>query len=297
MAGEVSLRGGNDVGQAKACPTFAFWYLFTTDGANGFLLDLVRRPNEPLARLVTYRQGRPPHIVRHGFQPTDLNGVPGALGVNLDGIALDALGCRSALHGMNIDARFALNGRSMRFVPGFVTWWYDDVPDFCSRYGALEEATCEGASYRDLPVTCSTYSLDSLASARWVLISAPRFDSSDLSFEISAARLLGRWMPAAWVFHAGREYHLNSALDSLFRLSIGRAGDVESGARVFTASIRASGLQLDVEARGPIDQFARLDVEGQTEIHTTLFGTCRATVASAGQTFVAERNCLLEVKN
>jgi hypothetical protein len=297
MAGNPSLRGGQETGQAKACPTFAFWYLFTTDGANGFLLDLVRRPNESLARLVTYQQGRPPRIVRHGFQPADLNGVPGALGVNLGGIALDALGCRGALPGMNLDASFALSGRGMRFVPGFVTWWFDNVPDFCSRYGALARATCEGASYQDAPITCSTYSLDSLASARWVLISAPRFDSSDLAIEISAARLLGHWMPTAWIFHAGREYHLNSAMDSLFRLRIGRAGDVESGERVFAASIRASGLHLDVEARGPINQFARLDVEGQTEIHTTVFGTCCATVASAGQTFVAERNCLLEVKN
>jgi hypothetical protein len=129
------------------------------------------------------------------------------------------------------------------------------------------------------------------------MISAPRFAGTDLAFEISAARLFGQWNPTAWVFHAGREYHLNSALDSLFRVRLGRSGDVESGERVFTASIRAKGLHIDVEARGPIDQFARLDAEGATEIHTTLFGTCRATVASAGQTFVAERTCLLELKN
>jgi hypothetical protein len=278
-------------------PHFSFWYLFATNGANGFLLDLIRRPGESLARMVTYREGRPPRIVRHGFRPADLNGVPGALGVRLGDIALDALGCRSALPDMTIDAGFALNGRSMRFAPQFVTWWCDNIPEFCSRYGALDHATCEGAVYRDSPVTCSTYSLDSLAAARWVLISAPRFSATDLAFEICATRLLGRWMPAAWVFHGGREFHFNTSLDSLFRLSIGRAGDVESGERVFTASIRASGLRIGVEARGPIDQFARLDVEGQTEIHTTLLGTCRATIGTADRTFVAERNCLLEVKN
>jgi hypothetical protein len=278
-------------------PPFAFWYLFSTNGADGFLLDLIRRPGESLARLVTYQQGRPPRIVRHGFQPGELNGVPGALGVSLGGIALDALGCRSALPGMNLNARFALNGRHMRFVPRFIAWWFDNVPDFRSRYGSLEQATCEGALYKDAPLICSTFSLESLARARWVLISAPRFAGSDLAFEISAARLLGRWTPTARVFYEGREYHLNAALDSLFRVRIGRAGDVESGHRVFTASIRASGLRIDVEARGPVEQFARLDAEGQTEIHTTLFGTCRATVASAGQTFVAERTCLLELKN
>jgi hypothetical protein len=282
---------------SSPAPPYAFWYIFATNGADGFLLDLIRQPGESLARLVTYRQGRPPRIVRHGFEPGDLNAVPGALGATLGGAALDALGCRASLAGMNLDARFALDGRGMRFVPGFAAWWFDNVPDFCSRYGVLEQAVCEGAPYRDAPFVCSTYSLESLAAARWVLISAPRFAGTDLALEISAARLLGRWMPTAWVFHGGREYHLNSALDSLFRVRIGRSGDVESGHRVFTASIRASSLRLDVEARAPLDQFARLDAARRTEIHTTLFGDCCATVAGAGQTFLADRTCLLEVKN
>ncbi|MFY9728805.1 MAG: hypothetical protein WAJ87_25120 [Bryobacteraceae bacterium] len=297
MGGNIVLKDRNATRQADARPSFAFWYVFASNGSDGFLLDLIRRPGESLARMVTYKQGHPPRLVRHGFPSAGLNGVPGTLGVNLGGIALDALGCRSTLPGMNLDARFALSGPSVRFAPRFVTWWFDSVPDFCSRYGVIERATCDGAVYENAPVTCSTYSLDSLARARWVLISAPRFAGTDLALEISAARLLGRWMPAARVFHAGREYHLNSALDSLLRLRIGRADDVGSGEPVFTASIRARGLHLDVEARGPIDQFARLDAEGETEIHTTLFGTCRATVVSAGETFVAERNCLLEVKN
>jgi len=278
-------------------PPFAFWYLFATNGADGFLLDLIRRPSESLARLVIYHEGLPPRIVRHGFQPSDLNGISNQLGVRLGAIALDALGCRATLPGMNLDAHFALNGRSMRFVPGFVSWWFDNVPDFRSHYGTLDRAACEGAIYKDAPFICSTYSLGDLAKARWVLISAPRFDSTDLAFEISAARLFGRWMPAAWVFYGGRELKLNSVLDSLFRVRILRAGDTESGERVFSASIHASQIRIDVEARAPVEQFARLDAEGQTEIYTTLFGTCRASVASADKTFVAERTCLLELKN
>jgi hypothetical protein len=269
---------------------FSFWYLFATNGDDGFLLDLVRRPGESLARLVTYRQGRPPRIVRHGFEPARLNGVSGSLGVTLGGIAFDAMGCRSQLPGMNIDARFALNGRRMRFAPRLVTWLFDNVPDFRSQYGATDQAICEGAVYRNTPVICSTYSLESIAKARWILVSAPRFDGTDLALEISAARLLGRWMPTAWVFHGGKEYRLN-----FLRVLVHRAGDVDSGDRVFTACLRAPGLRIDVEARGPLDQFARLETEGQTDIHTSLFGTCRATVE--GQAFVAERTCLLEVKN
>jgi hypothetical protein len=281
-------------------PPYSFWYIFATNGEDGFLLDLVSRPEESVARLAVYHQGSPPRIVRHGFPPGSLSGVPGELKAALNGVELDAAGCRSALENMSIDARFGLNGRSMRFVPAWVSWWFDNVPDFRSHYGTLERANCEGATYAKAPMVCSTYSLGDLASARWVLISAPRFDSGDLAIEISAARLLGRWMPTAWMFFGGREYKLNSGLDSLFRVRIGSAGVMEDGQLVFTASLRAPGMRVDVEARGAVEQFARLESERQTEIHTTLFGTCRASFKSgppAGRTFTAERTCLLELKN
>ena len=276
---------------------FTAWYLFSTNGEDGFLLDLISRPWESLARLVTYRQGRPPCVVRHGFPPGSVDGVPGALGVNLGGIELDALGCRSGLPGMQLDARFALNERPVRLVPGYITWLFDQIPDFRSQYGAISQAVCEGAAIANAPVTCSTYTLQDFGRARWVLISAPRFAGTDLAFEISAGRLLGRWMPSARVFLNGREYRLTSPLHSLFRLHIERDGAVDSAERVFAASLRASGWRLDIEARAPLHQFARLDSGLATEIHTTLFGTCRATLSSTRQTFVAERTCLLEVKN
>ena len=281
-------------GQAKACPTkYAFWYIFATNGADGFLLDLIRRPGECLARLVTYRQGRPPRIVLHGFGPSGLKGAPGALGAALGGISLDAFGCRGALPGMHLDARFALNGRAMRFVPGFVTWWFDAVPDFRSHYGVLEQAICEGAVYEDAPFVCSTYSLESLAAARWVLISAPRFAGTDLAFEISGARLLGAIDVHVRFIGEQETYEVDTPNVAITLLRPGvlfsAAGYRATGARF--------GLRLDVEARGSIDQFARLDADRQTEIHTTLFGACRATVDPAGQTFLADKTCLLEVKN
>jgi len=107
-------------------------------------------------------------------------------------------------------------------------------------------------------------------------------------------------MPTAWLYFGGREYKLNSGLDSLFRVRIGSAGVVEDGERVFTASLRAPGMRLEVEARAAAAQFARLEAERETEIHTTLFGTCQASFKSgpsAGRTFTAERTCLLELKN
>ena len=272
-------------------PAFAFWYVYASNGTDGFLLDLVRRPDQGLARLAIFHQGRPPRIVRHGFSGDEVRGVPGELGVRIGSFALDALGCRGPL----LDARFALSAHSMRFVPGWVAWWFGRVPDFRSRYGVLGHAVCDGAEFANAPLICSTYILNNIAAAQWVLVSAPRFEGTDFAFEISAARLLGRWMPAAWVFLEGREYRLGSVLDSLVRVHIHRAGDLEGGERVFSATIRGHSLAIDIEARGDAAEFARLEAEGQTEIHTTLFGTCRATVA--GQTFTARRTCLLELKN
>ena len=275
---------------------YAFWYVYATNGADGFLLDLVRRPGEARARLAVYHEGSPPRIVRHGFPLAYLDGAPGELGVRLDGIALDSAGCRGALADLHLHARFRLSGRGMTFVPAWVAWWFSTAPDFRSQYGALEGAVCEGVSYGNAPLVCSTYSVADLARAKWLLISAIRFEGTDLALEISAARLLGMWLPTAWVYFEGRERRLNSGLDSLFRVHFHRAGVIEGNERVFTASVRAGHLRLEIEARGPLGQFARLEAEGQTEIHTTLFGTCRATVAG-GRTFTAERTCLLEVKN
>ena len=276
-------------------PRYAFWYVYTSNGTDGFLLDLIRRPEAAVARLAVFHNGSPPRILRRGFPPEDLHGTNSELGVRLGDFCLDALGCTGSIDDVSLEAQFALNGRHMRFVPSWVTALVDDVPDFRSHYGSLQSATCGGVAYAGAPLVCSTYTVDDLASAQWMLITAPRFAGTDLAFEISAAHLLGRWQPTAWMYYAGREHQLNSELDTLFHVSIHTAGEVQGSERIFAASIRAGDLRTEIDARGPVDQFARLDSEGQTEIHTTLLGTCRATVDQ--QTFTADRTCLLEVKN
>src|SRR5256885_5242747 len=97
--------------------SFDFWYIYSTTGRDGFLLDVVRRPTEAVARLAVYREGRPPRIVRRGFDVSRLDGVAGELGVRLGGIAIDALGCRADPGGGGVGASFALSGRQMRVRP------------------------------------------------------------------------------------------------------------------------------------------------------------------------------------
>lgn len=285
-------------------PPFAVWYVCSSNGTDGFLLDLIRRPEAGVLRMAVYHQGCPPRLIRQEFPLSDLEGVPGELKANLHGIALDSTGGCSTYEGVQLDAQFSLSGRSMRFVPGWASGLFKNVPDFRSYYGTLLRGQCEGAAYVQAPLVYSTYAthaLNHLASARWVLMTAPRFPGSDLAFEISATRKFNRWVPAAWLFYAGREFHLNSILDSLlFRVRIGRAGELEGGERVFTASIRARGLRLDIEARAPADQFVLLDAEGEIKTWTTLFGTCRAYVAYGaehGRDYTSGQTCLLEIRN
>ena len=96
---------------------YQFWYSFATTGSDGFLLDLIRLPEEAVARLAVFRAGQPPRIVRRGFDVSEIRGVPGELGVQLNKVAFDAGGCRSAVPGIDIEASFALSGQGMSFVP------------------------------------------------------------------------------------------------------------------------------------------------------------------------------------
>jgi len=282
-------------------PPFAVWYIYTSNGTDGFLLDLIRRPAEAVLRMAVYHAGCSPRLIRQGFPLADLAGIPGELRAALHGIAFDAQSCHSAYDGVRLDGQFALSGRAMRFVPAWASGVFKNVPDFRSYYGTMVRADCESATYADAPLVYSTYSthaLNHLASARWVLMTAPRFSGTDLAFEISATRKFDRWVPAAWVYYAGREFKLNSLSDTLFaRVRIRRAGELEGNERVFAASIRARGLDLDIEGRAPADQFLLLDSEGEIKTWTTVFGVCRASIRSGPEKLATERTCLLEIRN
>lgn len=284
-------------------PPFAVWYIYTSNGSDGFLLDLIRRPDEALLRMAIFHDSRPPRLIRQSFPLGDLDGVPGELSAKLHGIALEAASCHSTYEGVQLDGQYKLSGRSMKFVPGWAKALLKNVPDFRSHYGTMLRAACEGAQYVDAPLVYSTYSthaLNHLVTSRWVLITAPRFTGTDLAFEISATRKFDRWVPAAWLFYRGREYRLNSLADTLFsRVRIGRPGELAADQRVFTVSIRAAGLQLEIEGRAPAGQFVKLDAEGETQTWTTLFGVCRASLKAGAesQEFTTEPTCLLEVRN
>ncbi|HLG17609.1 MAG TPA: hypothetical protein VJH03_24410 [Blastocatellia bacterium] len=278
----------------------SFWYIYTTDGAKGFLLDLIRRPDAAVARLVVYSAGAAPIVTREFRRPSAL-AEDGSHTVQLDSLSLSPEGCHGKVGPIDIDIDFTLSPREISFVPNWLHTIIPYIPSFSSRYGKLESGACQTVRYENTPLVYSTYGVGRIERSKWYLISAPRFDGSDLSFEISAARVFGLWGPSAYVFFRGVEYKLNNALLSLFQFTTRRAGELSGGERVFEVSIRTRDLSLSIRAWAPAGDFAMLEQEGQTQIHTTLFGNCDARLTLRGSneehSFSARRTCLLEVKN
>jgi hypothetical protein len=282
----------------------SFWYIFTTNGDDGFLLDLIRRPEEAEARLAVYSRGQPTQVLRERLPSSRLAVGEDRLDVKLGSIELDRDGCHGVLNRINLDVAFRLSGRTMKFVPRWVSKLIARIPDFRSNYGTLDEGVSQGTHYSNLPLVYSTYEVRNLAKSVWILITAPKFKDTDLAFEISAAGLWGLWAPSAYIYFKGTEYKLSNPLVSLLCFRVHHAGEIIGHERVFSASIRSGKISLDVIAKAPASDFVMLAREGDTEIHTTVFGSCEASITLPGRGseplqyfFEAERTCLLEVKN
>jgi len=278
-----------------------FWYIYASDGEQGFLLDLIDRSAAAEARLLCCSLNHLPLVFREVVPREQLRAEQGHLAVRLGDLKLDCLGCSGAQGEIRLDAEIQPSGKSITFVPRWVTRSVNRVPYFSSHYGWLTRGECRGVAYRRVPLVYSTYEVGDLAKAEWILISATRFEDTDLMFEISASYLVGSWAVSAYIFFEGREYKLNTPWDSVSKMRVFHAGDVSDGKRVFTASIHCSEISLQIEAAAPAERFALLAHEGETYIHTTLLGDCRASIykgasASGNETYHSSRRCLLEVK-
>lgn len=277
----------------------SFWYIFATNGTDGFLLDLIRCPDRSICRLALFSEG-PPAVLENTLPREALVSDGGNLSVRLGSFELTPHGLRGELGDTRIEADFELTGRQTSFVPAWLPKIASRVPSYRSHYGQLRSGVCNGVRYQNLPLVYSTYDVGDLPRARWYLVSASQFNGSDLSLEICASRWLGRWQTSAYVFFQGCEYRFASVFSSLFQMRTLEAGKVVSGERTFSARLRSGAVSLTVQGQAPLNSFGMLARDEYTEIHTTLFGTCTATVTLPGQssqsTLVAERTCLLELK-
>lgn len=277
----------------------AFWYIYGTNGKNGFLLDLIRRPEEAIARLAVYSKDKPPSVLRKSLPLSDFVSGDDTLKVQLGPIELSRNGCHGTLEGIDIDTEFRMTDREITFGPFWIHKLLSQVPYFSSYYGTLEKGTCQGVSYTDLPLVYSTYQVGRISKSIWTLISASQFKDTDLVFDISAAGLFGIWGPSAYIYFQGKKYKLNNPLMSPIQFRTHNVGEIIGQERIFSVSVKSRKISMEVKAKALTSDFVMLEQEGETKIYTTVFGSCEVSITLSGRkySFEAERTCLLEVKN
>lgn len=197
-----------------------------------------------------------------------------ASNLGFDGI----MGSRKMVFLPNI-FRYGL-GKFVSGVVPVVTSHYGSVTSDPTRMRMVGNSTLKAA----VPLVKTTYAIPAgLSVLRWAMISASQFEGTDLQVELVASPILTEalgYIAPVYVFFEGTEYHLNSLFDLFASVSLSRAGDYDNDQahRVFEAEIRIKSAKILLSCSAPVEQFAFLEQEGSTYIHSTVFGDCTATV-------------------
>ncbi|HEU5076751.1 MAG TPA: hypothetical protein VFU02_21325 [Polyangiaceae bacterium] len=278
---------------------YRFRYVYASNGRSAFLLDLIHEPERATLRLLWSHSGSNT-VARSaaGYGAAQRGGD-----IEKASLALASFSettARSQLPGLEFEINYVLQPGSERFGPAWVPRLFARVPDFHSRYGRLTHAFVLGVTLRDLPLAYSWYSVNDLAEARWLLVSALEFSGTDLRIELTAVRMSSTWLGALVVRYQGVT-HRFTGLSSAWRVNIGDAGRSVDDKRRFTARVSGGNLDLTLEAEAPLQDFVLLEDHGVTQIQTALFGDCEVRIrTSAAATPVAHRatrTCLLELKS
>jgi hypothetical protein len=289
---------GSEVASMNAGPT-DFWYVAWSDQREGILIDLIRRPQQAVARVALFRRGQLPEVVRQTFARE-------ALSVTDDGtvtlgpwtLGRDACTGRIDDRDVVVVARFRLEAPEVTMVPAWVGGLFGTLPTLRSTPGMLTALSgCPLAS--PLPCVLTRYRVGDVARARWFLVSAHGFDGApDVRLEIAGGRLLGRWVLTGYVHAAGAWWPLNQPLPNLVRFSAKATGEVTGGERRFEVTYRSKRLRFRLDARALVEAFVELEHEGATTIATTLFGDCALdlSVGDDRRAVTSRGCCLLEVK-
>jgi len=275
-----------------------FWYIWASDGTNGFLLDLIKRPTELELRMDLYNSGMNPSVNKQYLPLSDFQQALNGTVMMGDVITLSNSSCLGTVNNIPVQVQFSLSGRHMEFI---VPWLQEAsnglLPLMSSSYGQIIAAVVGNVTFRNpTPLILTSYLLEyELSWLQWVVISAPQFDNTDLQVEIMGL-YVGIWAGTSYVYYAGKTHYLNDPLR--FETSFNQTGEVINGNRNFTASIETTSISLNIQCSAPEEQFALLDKEGNTYIYTTVLGSCSATVTYQGKTasFKSKQHALLEVK-
>lgn len=284
-----------------------FWYVWGSDGQTGFLLDLIKRPDEYYSffknfntniiffkfrlelRLEIYNISSSPNVYKQ-YLSLDQFSQTGS-DVTMGPLFLSPSLMKGKLNDINLSGIFSLdNTRHMVFCPAWIEESVDEmIPDVQSTYGLLKQANVGPATLQNVPMAYTTYPVKmGLSLLQWTMISALTFQGTDLQIEMVASF----WISSVYVYYQGQNYYLNEPM--LFESSLINNGQEENGKRLFGVRFHSWSISGELNCSAPTSQFALLDKEGSTQILTTVLGTCVATIG--GKTFNSGPTALLETK-
>ena len=283
------------------------WYATWGDAQAAYLVDLIRRPAESVARVAVFRRGQAARVLRQVFARDALVASDGGSGATLGSWRLDREGCAGRIddragdlvQDLALDCQYRLHGPEVTMVPSWVGMLSPSVPALRSTPGTVIAATASSGS---VPCVFTRYRVGDIARARWFLISAQAFEGvepgPDVRCEISGGWFGGRWALTGYLRLGDELVPLNHPMANLRRFRAPAVGDEVGATRRFEVTYQSRRISLRLTAEAPADGFVVLEREGATTIHTTLFGSCALdlTVAGAGRRLVARDRCLLEVK-
>jgi len=284
-----------------------FWYVWTVDPSTGigFLLDMIKRTEELELRLALYNNSGSQTVIRQylplsSFKQPGENTIiigPLALDVNLETLQGSLIGTDNMVP---INVLFTLNGNYNTFLPEGIMQ-NDILPNVTSFYGTLNPQTkVNNYAYpANIPAVYTKYPIKLLINyTDWSMISSSSFQNSDLQIELMALEvpILDLWPCIAYIYYNNETYHLNNPF--LFECSMDQIGDESNGIRTFSASLFSIGLiHMDITCSSPSSNFVLLDQQGESQIHTTVLGTCVVDDIHNGVTLKTKgQNALLELK-
>jgi len=272
-----------------------FWYLWGSTGSNGFLLDLVKRPLELELRLEIYDSSAeiPAQSIKQYLSLDSFKQDNGS--IVMGPLTLTNQTCTGTVLDIPINIVFSQDGRTMDFIPTLVEDSFPFFPDVFSRYGSLLDGTSVNSTNfpANLPVVYTSYPVPILLDFwQWAMISAMKFDGTDLQIELVSTYLLDLWLATSYVYYQGTEYKLD-----LFEIETRMidTGDIDGDVRRFSAEIETFFLHLQISCEAPTNEFALLETEGKTQIHTTVLGICIVNDLTNSVSFNG-KGALLEVK-
>ncbi|XP_062510338.1 uncharacterized protein LOC134186389 [Corticium candelabrum] len=275
-----------------------FWYIWASDGEQGFLLDLIERPDKCEIRLETYHYNATPQVQKEWVNLDDLHITP--TDVHMGDVTMSKTNVYGSVNNVSLALGYNVTSGANHFVPLLLVEASKGlIPDIYSRYGYVTGGQINHHSYTNTTaLTFTTYTFKvGLKEGRWAMISAMNFTDKGTNHSIAlkieiVSVLIGKdfSLATSYVFYEGKEYHLNDPLFSQTQMTA--TGDIQGNDRHFGANLVSDNLRMDVKCQAPVSQFALLDHEGQTVIHTTVLGDC--TVNSK---FVCTKCALLEIKS